>query len=715
MPARLSTSFVNTVVPGPYPEVIVQSNPVGVAASGVIAIIGEADGGDHFSAEDLKNNFFGPTQIDAVTQKYVSGNIVDAMRMLASPSADADITGAPTRVLILKTNVSSTASSALAASYGTVSAKVSGLDGNKYKYEITQIDDEIAPEVSGDTIANFAALAGVEFNVRLNGGAEVSIDVFTGAPGDYDTISEVVALIDAALPAGMSCVAGDAADSVKILVDADALAHQKGWGKSFELIEVTAGGLTALGLDEGLYTSAVEPRTQIEVKRSDINLNESFTANANIAMTLGYEGTTATVTITPSTLTTSVTGGAGGNLLVNLADYTTIGNLVDFINSQPGYSAQAQVGSVTLPPSTLDQVAAIGICSSSDEQAGRIKKTVHNVNQAFAQSRAVEIEIDAVAGLPNETATAVFLSGGAKGSTTAASIVNAIDALEGLNVNFVVPLFSRDASEDIADGLTESSSTYTISAVNAAVRNHCLKMSTTRVKKHRSAYVSFWGTYNQAKAEASAVSHYRMTVAFQQVSQVDAFGEIRIYMPWMAAVNAAGMQAAGFYKSIMNKSANVISFVNPEGYDSENIDSQEDSLSAGLLPLVQDIGANKWLADYTSHLTDGNFVYTSSQLVYVSDLLTLDFSASIHRAFTGKSLADADASTIIGFAVSKADQYKRQKLIIYSDDAPQGFKNLKVNIRGAITEISIEFKPSEKIIFEPITITLSQSTQSAEA
>jgi hypothetical protein len=714
MAQTLTTSFINTAVPGAFNEVIVKSDPVGVAASGVIAIIGEADGGDSFALDDIRDNFFGPTQIDRVTRKYVSGPIVDAMRMLASPSADADITGAPTRVYILKTN-SSTKASAIVASYGSISAKVAGADGNKNKYEITQADDEIAPEVTGNTIANFAALAGVEFAIRLNGGAATNLDLFTGLPTDYDTIAKVIALIDAALPAGMSCVAGAAADSIKIMVDEDLSANASGFGKSFELIEVTPAGLAALGLDEGLFTSAVEPRIQIDIKRSDINLNESFLVSADIALSVAYQGTTATLTKTASTITTSVTGGAGGNLSVNLSQYNTVRDLAEFIASQPGYSASAATAAAQSNPSILDNVSAIGIATSNDELAGRIKRSVSNWSRALASSTAVDSAVTAIQGLPEETPSPIFLSGGAKGSTTAADIANAIDQLDGVNVNFLVPLFSQNASEDIAEGLTESSSTYTISAINALVKNHCLKMSTAKRKKNRTAYLSHWGTFQAAKAEASSLSHYRISLVFQKVSQVDAFGEIKNFLPWMAAVNLAGMQAAGFYKGPVNKFSNIISYEDPTGYESNSIDDQEDALLSGLNPLVQDIVGNKWLSDQTTYSVDTNFVFNSSQLSYLSDLVALDVTFSLQRAFVGKSLADVEASTVIGFLISKMDNYRRQRLISPSDDAPQGFKNVKVSISGPTVAVAVEIKPSGSIYFIPITLTLSQITQEAEA
>jgi len=708
MPQYLTTDFIRTPVPGAYNQVLVQSNPVGASNSGVIAIIGEADGGDDLSLEDAKLNYFGANQVDKVAQKYVSGPIVDAMRMLASPSADADIVGAPTRIYIFKTNASVKASSALNTAYGSLSAKVAGLNGNQIKYEVTSTQDEAQAFHQGAVVTNFAALAAVKFNLRVNGSVAAVIDVFTGLPATFDTIAEVIALIDAALPAGISCVAGTPAGSLKFILDVDANAHTEGFGKSFEIIENTAGGLAILGLTEGLYTSSVEPKVQIDIKKADINLNESFGVNASIALTIGYVGTTATLSIIGNLLTTTVVGGVGANLSINLDEFSTLADLAEFISAQPGYFATAQVGATQQNPSVLDKVSAIGICASNELEPGRIKKCVYNMSLALSSSIVVDFAATAIVGLPDETLMAQYLTGGLKGATDSASIMAALDLLKGIQVNFVAPLFSRDSADDIAEGLTDSLSSYAITAINAAVKNHCLAMSTAKNKKNRTAYLSFWGLYSEAKAEASSLANYRIALAFQKVSQVNGAGNIQIFLPWMAAINAAGMQAAGFYKDITNKAPNIIAYVDPTGYDSENIDDQEDAILAGLMPITKDLASNKWLISQTTYTKDENFVYNSSHLVSISDIVALDLTNSLQIAFVGKSLADVDAATVASYVISKADAYRRQRLIAGSADAPQGYKNLKVVIRGAVVEVAIEIKPSGSILFLPLTITLSQ-------
>jgi len=122
---------------------------------------------------------------------------------------------------------------------------------------------------------------------------------------------------------------------------------------------------------------------------------------------------------------------------------------------------------------------------------------------------------------------------------------------------------------------------------------------------------------------------------------------------------------------------------------------------------------SKWVSDQTSYGVDTNFVYNSIQAMYAIDLTSLDLAASFQTAFVGQSLADVDSSTALSFLASKMDSYKKQKLIAASDDAPLGYKNAKVEINGPIMSISVEIKPATAIYFIPISIEVSQVTNSA--
>lgn len=715
MAQRLSTSFVNTNIPGAYPEVTVKSTPVGITNTGDIVIIGEAAGGPDYTEETLKDNFFSATQLDRVKAKYISGPIVDAMAAITSPSNDTDIQGSAGRVYIVKTNGGSKASSMIAAAsgdYGTIKDKNYGIDGNKYFYQITQIESEVAPTIQSTDLdfSDPSIYDGLEFSIRKNGGVETSI---TLGVGTHATIAALAAEIDALLPSNMSCVADG--DSIVISHDADVDANEKGSGKSFEIIDSTPGDLVVLGLSAGLIVSSQEPEIELSVKRQDTNTNESYAIKSEIALQIGYEGTSASLSISGGSLTTTVVGGTGSNLSINLEEIPTMSDLAAFISSQPGYSASSVANSNNLKPTRLDEVSSVGIASTGSVKPGRIKRAAYNFALKISESSVVDFEFEAAQGLPEETATAIYLTGGARGATTAADIVNAIPALEGIKVNFVLPLFSRNASEDIAEGLTDSNSTYTIDAINFAVKSHVLAMSTVKMKRNRIAMLSKSASYADAKAHAQTLASFRAVVCFQKTSQVNSVGQVVEYLPWHTAAIATGMQSAGFYKSLTNKFANIISYRDPVGFDSGNPGSVEDAIDSGLLFLQRETAGNKWVVDQTTYGFDTNFVYNSLQAVYMSDVLAIQLAESLERFAVGKSLADLDAPGIEAFISKKMDEYKKLKITGASDDAPLGYKNLKVNINGPIADVKLEAKLATAILFIPIQLELSQIQSSAGA
>jgi len=713
MAQRITTSFVNTNRPGSYLDIKVKSTPVGVASSGNIAILGEATGGGATKGVDstngtlLKDNFFTPDQLSRIESQYISGPIVDAARAISSPSSDANITGSANRIYIAKTNQGTRASATVATAYGTLQDKNWGVDGNKYKYQITQSIDESGPAHESGVIPAFgAALDSAEFTVRLDGGAEATVTLGVGGHADRDAL---VTELDGLLPSGLGCVAGTAANTIRIEADTDAAANSKGFGKTFELIDSTPGDLAALGLTGGLYSSSAEPEVQVDINRQDTGVNEQFLVKAEVALKIGYQGTTGTVDIDDDTLSTTVTGGSGANLSLNIKEFNTLTDLAEHINSQTGYTASVESTSSQTPSTALDNVTGVGICSTNSTlEPGRVKKGNQNFKDQIAQSRVLNFNGTASAGLPSVMATATFLTGGTKGATTAANVVSAITDLETVDVNFVIPLFSRDATSDISDGLTDSSSTYTIDAVNAAVKSHILKVSTSEIKKNRLAFCSFWGTFADAQSKAGTLANARVSLAMQRTSQVNSTGVVVNHLPWHTASIAAGMQAAGFYRSITNKFANVISFEDPSGFDSGSHGDIETAIDSGLLFLEKTTVGSKWVVDQTTYGVDTNFVFNSIQAMYSADLVALDLTASFQTAFVGQSLADVDASTALSFLASKMDSYKKQKLIAASDDAPLGFRNAKVSINGPIMEVSVEIKLATAILFIPISIEISQ-------
>ena len=594
MSQSIVTPWLNTNVPGAYVNTTVISNPSGLASSGVVLIMGEAAGGPDYTVATLANNFYGPSALNQVTATYTSGPIVDAFRALSSPSNDPDISGTATSIYIIKTNKGTKASAPVAAhsaTYGTINALNWGVGGNLFNFTITSLDAEVAPMYTGTTIPSYLGLSGASFTVRVNGGAATLVTpmgTITDRPSLLTSLNNafIAASVD------LDATAGTAMNTIVINFSetpgsatpvADPAAYAQGWGKSFELIDSTPGDLAALGLAPSLTVSSQEPGVEVSIINTTANVNETLNVNPNIALTVGYEGTTGTMTINSTTLTTTVTGGSGTSLSLTLSQFTTIGQVAAFINSQTGYTATPIPSSAQLPPSALDHVTAIGIASTAaTDQPGRVKDSAFTFQSVLATSTAVSFTPTAVAGLPDPAPTA-YLTGGLLGPTLAADIVNAIAQMAGIQVNIIVPLFSQDATADIAAGNTDPGSTYTISAINELLKSHCIQYSTPTLKHNRTAILFLQWNICKRKAQAQSLASYRIALTFQQVTQVNSAGVNTLFLPWYAACVAAGMQAGGFYKSICNHLANIVSITDPSGYNSGDPDDVSHAIIAGML------------------------------------------------------------------------------------------------------------------------------------
>jgi hypothetical protein len=718
MSQYLKTPQVVTNVPGTYVSYSVLTQPTGVSSSGIAVIMGEANGGPSYEQIELKNAVFTPDQLDKVTQIYTSGQIVDAFTALSSPSNDPNISGTATLVYVSKTNTGTIASgtllNAVSSPYGTLSDINYGVLGNQDQYQVLSVDAEVAPQLQGSTVPSFgAALNGVEFNVRLNGGASALVGPIAGSPAN---VAALVIELNSLLPAGITASAGTAMNSIALTMAADADAWDNGWGKSFELVDSTPGDLAALGLVVGLNVSSQEPSVEVQDSNMSRGVSETLQADASVALQVGYQGTTATLTINQSTgmLTTTVTGGSGANLSITLSQYPTIGQLAGFIASQAGYSCTVVPAANQLPCSALDSVTAIGICSTgAGDEPGRVKDGLYSFEQAMSVSRIMTFSATAVAGLPAPMALPAYLSGGGRGATLAADIVNAVDQLASITCNIIVPLFSQNASADITAGQTSPNSTYTIAAIDALLKSHCLEMSDPSLDKNRICILSNNGTYAAAAMVAQTLASFRCSLTFQNVTQVNSAGVITQFQPWYAAVVACGMQLGGFYKSICNKYANLISVIDPSDYNSGDPGDTSEALSAGLLPLWTDVGGPKWVSDQTTYLTDTNFVYNSIQAVYDADVITIDLKSSFTNAFVGQSLADVSAASASAFLTQKMASYMQLKLIAPSNGAPLGFNNAKVTIAAPTMTISVNIYLATAIYFIPITFSISAVQQSA--
>lgn len=718
MAQSYATDQGTLVEPGAYPDIKVQKNNSGLSTTGVLLLIGEAESGPAWSQEsDLSQNFFGPDQVSDVVAKYKSGNLVDAFRAAVNPANDQNITGAPAGAFLIKTNAGSKASRAItdpaSSAYGTLTAKDYGSFSNLTYFKISNGQAEIVP-TTGKFVYTPPA-AQVKMVVVINGvkSAETTLAIGT-TKTQFKTAMTTAGLTVDEDGSGNLTLSVPTSNTVaaKSLELAETGGSVASIAQNVDTTEVTWISTSSTPV---VLTSSAERRILAQIRRQSDGVSNDVNAGGDVVFRIGYKGTSATMTISSTNLTTSVSGGTGSSLNLRLSDFRRLSDLASYINSQTGYTASVATALYgQLSPTVLDR-GTFTIASEQGAPTGRIKRDAYDLDKKLTEGTIVSLSQRAAGGLPGNTTSWVYLTGGTMGATTNAQVLAAIDACTKLRGNFVIPLFSQNAVLDIEDGLTDDASTYEIDAIHAAVSSHVLEMSKLKRRRHRQGFCSIRAGFSEAKLAAQNIANYRVSMTFQDVRALAADGSIKQFQPWMGAVLAAGMQAAGFYRSLVHKGIKANgAFVVDGSFSDQSDTDREEAIQNGLLAMQRpDTGGLRWNSDQTTYALDGSFVYNSIQAIYAADTVALTIAQRMERAFVGQSVADVSAAVAMSYLQGIMADLKTLKLIAASDDAPLGYKNAKILISGNVMKIELEAKLAGAILFIPITTSFSQVEQAA--
>lgn len=716
--------------PGSYSKTTIDLGggfPLGPA--GLIAIFGEADAGAPGAVEvNIANNRFSADQLVSVRNKYRSGNIVDAASLLFAPAADAAIPSGAQTVWIYKTNASVQAELALASSYGTVTAREWGVGGNRLSYKSVLIAETPATVASTAAFDETTIAMGDELVVNVNGGQS---NQFTAPAAPADNAALAAQLANAAnwsngLPTGLTITVGgvDGASTITMTMAVAATQHQLGWGRSFQLTAGTPDMLVKANLVAGLKTPAVEPSVTLTLDQKRDNIQEEEALGGALVLELGHDGsggvTTATVTINDESIILNENAAPVHTL--PKASYATLKDLVDELNliSYAGWSASvsnAIYNQISLD--MLDQVSTVGALSTTTAKPARIKKDAADVADFFENSGLASIEDQEEAGLPDSLAE-TMLTGGAKGATSTASVLAALEKFEKFHVNAVVPLFSRDATADIADGLTDSGSNYTIAGIHQAVKTHLSLMKTTKRRSERQGYLSMKASYDDCKEQAGVLADGRIQLMIQDVRQVDSQGTIKWFQPWALASLVAGARGGAPIGEPLT-----FKFLNCSGIrqTAQPMSTPEEDIVVGFDPDLQaddailsgitfleapQTGGFRVVVDNTTYGRDNNFVWNRANVLYAADIVAFNFRNGLEITLVGRKNT-VTVADIAGIATSILTGFLNQGITVATADAPQGFKNLVVRIEGNIVRVEVTIKLVEGIDFVLSDINISRA------
>jgi hypothetical protein len=743
----INVSFNGATIfkPGAYSKTTIDlGGGFPLSPTGIVAIFGEADAGAPGSAEtNIANNVFSPDQLPQIRSKYGRGPIVDACSMLFAPGADGAIPGGAQAVYIYKTNASVRAllSPVIAGGstndYGRLRALEWGTGGNKITYRNT-LTAEVAASVTSGVIT-FPLTVSVGTNdslkYRVNGGAEVTATI---AAASYANVAALVSALNTALGATVVASAGTAANTIKLTQGAGSAIHRNGWGRS---LQITSGNAnTSLALTaESFATAASEPLATLRVTDTVSTLEETETVGGEIVLSIGRDNTgsctAASVAVSATQIVLTQTGASPASITISKEDFPTVQAVADYIEALDGWTASVsnvQLGQ--LPISVLDRVSNVGAfyTGATVRRPARIKRDADRVANFFSLSSQVELiplvgssEVKKV-GLPDQQGVpkAVYLSGGLKGGTDSAEITNALSKFEKFRVNSVVPLFSRDATEDLADQLTDGSSTYTIDAIHQAVKTHLSLMATTKKKSERQGYLSFKGSYEDSKTKAATMASGRIQMVIQDVRQIDSEGAIKWFQPWAGAALLAGARGGSpignpmtfkyFNMSGIRQTGQAMSVAEQDIQTDFDPDTMFDNAIQSGITFWEapQTGGFRLVVDNTTYGKDGNWVYNRGHVLYAADVLAYDFRNQLENIYIGLKNT-VSAAEIKSTCEAILSTYLAQGITVSTADAKNGFKQLVVQINGNTVNISVVVKLVEGIDFILADITLQRASQTA--
>ena len=450
-------------------------------------------------------------------------------------------------------------------------------------------------------------------------------------------------------------------------------------------------------------------------------------------------GSAATVAISGSTLAnktlvTALTGQTDSSVNQSIIlSQKTVKQLVDFINAQPGYAAVLlDATKAANPASDLDSIAAASIMSAT--QLFRLQPEIISLINTSKQVSAA-LSPTPVVGLSVNIASAM-LTGGALGASANSDFSTGLAKSLAKSYSDVLPCISQDASADIAMGLTDSASAYTISAVQAALVSHLVLRGQVQNRKEAQGWSGFRSsTKAAAYAAAVAIGSELVQMAMQDVMVLDVNSNLTWKQPHVFAALCAGIRlGTPVGEPLTHKYLNcngVGHFVDPvTGIAGGDFDSDIDGNNAidnGVLFSELVDAGNRIVVDNTTYGIDSSFIFNRGSVVEAAQFVAQDIRRVAEAAFVGKKLPAAKVvqGQISGGAADSIKSLIRKRLIELNSpdvniissslDAPQGFREdtFVVQVNGNTASVTVEIKPVQGMDFIEITFTLGDIKQVA--
>lgn len=735
--------------------------PVGLTASGIVGIIGEADGGPPGVLTVMDDGTLaGPT--------FTSGALPDATRIAFDPSNDERINGGAFRVIAYKVNKTGASRSSLqlpgatalisdtvaAGSTTTViNLTTGGLTVNAHKNRWLLIGTEqrkivsnaastvtVAPGFSVAPVATTVVkilnseilLTSLDYGLQTNqitveveAGATPNTSIVTVAKGSITNLSPElggqayleVKYVGGAIPANGSGTIFAATTSTITLTVASApslnafagMVLQFADGTQRLITGNTAANPTIITLDAAHVITTAQAAAFVTTSAAVRNVTQ---ANVSIAGASGV-----------ATGMTSAVLPVADNLSITFSANQTLKQLVDYINGNTNYQATIPAGingDTTLMASFDFGTRATAVDCRFDDlidpaDKGTFRRDLQVIIDWFNGFSTLVSATRANTGtteggqLPAPTLVAYTLAGGARGTSSNSDWQDAFDAFLRIRVNHIIPLISQDL---VNEG---NSSTATFASVAAQLSSH-LSEANGIGKSERGGYIGGKLTKTGLLLQASQLNSTDVQLFGQQFTVPNVGGTLVTQPEWSAAVLAAGMRSGApeIGEPLTFKFIKTTGVTQSTTWDPTSRTDVNALLQGGVM--FAESGSNggfRWVRDLTTYLADDNIVFTDGNTRDAERFISYDLRTGLEDEFTGLKAKPATVTAIRTFVVDKMKEYLDDSIIVPSLDPetettliPEGFRKLKVKIKDGIANIDVEVFIVTGITFELTTIAL---------
>jgi hypothetical protein len=661
------------------------------SSANVLAILGTSTGGVPQSPVLITNP-------STSVSKFISGPLLDGMSIAFDPSS----LGGATNIYAVRVN--------------------SAIQSRAKVFDI------LNPVSAFGTVAFSGAVAtGNTFTVTVNG------VVFEYTATSTDTNTTVVSQLTTIINSSTSTTVTDAINGFTATAKTTTLTITANYpgiaGNSITLTAATsgAGTVTASGAtltsgtgntlftlmsdDYGLYTNQINymfSEGSVSGIKATIALATSSTVTGatvildNISRNLFSiqyvgSGSACTLTVNDSTLTTSATGAPSDNLNVSFATYSTIQQVIDYINSTGKYNAiLLSASSGTLNSSgQFDIQTALPIKTGVVNLTANIQAVIDTLNSSSSPYVNATRFTNPQADLPAFNTAPLYMKGGSDGTSSVTDWANAINSLQTVQCQVVVPM-SNEA------------------AVHAAVAAHVQYMTANNSPRV--------GVVGGALGEYSSSLPVPTSVISQRAINLDSSRMVLVspgvnfYNSQNVLTNGDSSYTAAFFGGLLaalpaGTPLTHKYFSNINGLEVNFTPADIDALLLSGVSPIQYV-LNKGYRDVQSLTTyqgAANFAYDEISVVLAIDAVTSAVQSALDNQIVGQSVSPATLAQAVSITETQLIGAQNSGYIVGDSNSP-AYQSISASANGDI--IAVQFQMSPAIPANYVNITVSTTAYS---